>query len=591
MLAVLPFKAGTGMDPDDIFAQGLVEDLSGELSRFPMFEVIAPTSCMAVRDLAETEAAARLGATHIVRGRIERGNGQLRLTVGLVKGENGAHLWNERFEHSDDAVFELQHDVVCRIAATLAARLEGTALQEAYRKPAGSLAAYELTLKGLALLREGSVEADQEARALFDRAIKLDSQYGRAYAGLSLSWFNEWSCQFWSQFRKNGQLAYEHAHRALKLDDGDAMLNLVIGRVLLYYREFERASWYLDRALALCPNDAELLIQLSICDAFLGRPETGIEHVEKAMRLNPYYPNYYNTYAIFPFFAARDFDRVIQLCERVVGIPIVDIPVHKAIALAHNGRPDEAYRQKALYHEEFVKRVTYGRPPAKGEPLQWLLDINPYRRQEDIDFLAESFKKLDSGRNYAHGTASAPPSAPNTDSAIIRKRGEGWHVIYAGRETVLPDLKGLRDIVRLLASPGGEFHCLDLAERRDDSFAGDALLDDKARQDMKARIRDLQEDLAEAEDMNDAGRADKLRAELDQLIEQLAKALGLGGRGRRLGNLAERARTTVTWRIRHAIRRVAREHPQLGRHLANSVRTGTFCRYQPEDSVVWEIRE
>ncbi|MFP3921577.1 MAG: hypothetical protein ACLFPA_04915 [Dichotomicrobium sp.] len=84
-------------------------------------------------------------------------------------------------------------------------------------------------------------------------------------------------------------------------------------------------------------------------------------------------------------------------------------------------------------------------------------------------------------------------------------------------------------------------------------------------------------------------RAEKHQAELDQLIEELSRALGIGGRDRRLGSLAERARSTVTWRIRHAITRIERDHPQLGRHLANSIRTGTFCSYQPERRIAWKI--
>jgi len=58
---------------------------------------------------------------------------------------------------------------------------------------------------------------------------------------------------------------------------------------------------------------------------------------------------------------------------------------------------------------------------------------------------------------------------------------------------------------------------------------------------------------------------------------------------RRMGDLAERARSTVTWRIRHAIRRIGQAHPALGRHLANAVRTGLFCSYRPERRIDWRI--
>src|SRR5690606_1069373 len=89
--------------------------------------------------------------------------------------------------------------------------------------------------------------------------------------------------------------------------------------------------------------------------------------------------------------------------------------------------------------------------------------------------------------------------------------------------------------------------------------------------------------------MNDLARAQRARAELDPLVETLARALGLGGRSRRLGSLTERARSTVTARIRHAIRRLESAHAPLARHLENAVRTGTFCAYKPEQPVAWRL--
>ena len=88
---------------------------------------------------------------------------------------------------------------------------------------------------------------------------------------------------------------------------------------------------------------------------------------------------------------------------------------------------------------------------------------------------------------------------------------------------------------------------------------------------------------------DDSGRAGNAREELDQLVEYLSGALGLGGRARPLGSAAERARSTVTWRIRNAIRKIAAAHPRLGRHLENTVRTGTFCGYEPETPTIWAL--
>jgi hypothetical protein len=89
--------------------------------------------------------------------------------------------------------------------------------------------------------------------------------------------------------------------------------------------------------------------------------------------------------------------------------------------------------------------------------------------------------------------------------------------------------------------------------------------------------------------LGDRGRAEKAGLELDLLVEQLAAARGLGGRARRAGGTAERARTAVTWRIRTALRRIDEANPQLGRHLKAAVRTGLWCSYAPEQPVGWQL--
>ncbi len=172
---------------------------------------------------------------------------------------------------------------------------------------------------------------------------------------------------------------------------------------------------------------------------------------------------------------------------------------------------------------------------------------------------------------------------------LFARQGRNWVVIFRSNRAIIEDMKGLHDLARLLALPGDQIHCLDLPGRTVDRYAGDSALDAAARQELKARIQELQEELAEAEDMNDVGRAEQARDEMDRLIEALAKALGLGGRDRRLGNLSERARTTVTWRLRHAVRRLREVHEPLARHLDHSLRTGTFCTYGPEQPTTWRL--
>ena len=160
---------------------------------------------------------------------------------------------------------------------------------------------------------------------------------------------------------------------------------------------------------------------------------------------------------------------------------------------------------------------------------------------------------------------------------------------FDGHTVRLTSVKGFNDLARLLAHPGTETHCLELADRAAEMARPDAMLDERARREIHARVRELQHDIDEAEAGNDIGRAAKARVEMDRIVELLAGSLGLKGRPRELGSAAERARSAVTWRIRHALKRIAAVHPRLGRHLENAIRTGTFCTYRPEHPIEWSL--
>ena len=96
-------------------------------------------------------------------------------------------------------------------------------------------------------------------------------------------------------------------------------------------------------------------------------------------------------------------------------------------------------------------------------------------------------------------------------------------------------------------------------------------------------------EIAEAEANNDPIRSEKLKAELDGLTDHLSRAVGLSDRRRKLNSEVERARSAVTWRIRSAIKKIEAVNPSLARHLDHSITTGTFCAYQPEKAVSWQL--
>jgi tetratricopeptide (TPR) repeat protein len=184
---------------------------------------------------------------------------------------------------------------------------------------------------------------------------------------------------------------------------------------------------------------------------------------------------------------------------------------------------------------------------------------------------------------------------PPAGAASLRQEGELWTLSYEGRQTHLRDAVGIGLLARLLREPNREFHVLDLSTPRGRTPhpVADAgpVLDERAKTQYRQRLRDLAEEIEEAEAWGDVERATRARREVDLLTEQLVRAVGLGGRDRKTGSDAERARANVTKALRTAIKRIGEQEADLGAHLAVGVRTGTFCAYSPDpaSAITWTV--
>jgi len=188
------------------------------------------------------------------------------------------------------------------------------------------------------------------------------------------------------------------------------------------------------------------------------------------------------------------------------------------------------------------------------------------------------------------GEGAAPPSPSVIGRSVFRREGDFWTIAYSGPVFRLRDQKGLGHIAKLLRSPGREISALDLAGSGLDA-PGDAgeVLDATARKEYKRRLDDLAEELEEAQQNNDEGRAAKTREEIEALTDQLAAAVGLGGRSRRASSTSERARLSVRNAIASTLKAIRAHDEGLWRHLSKAVRTGSLCSYDPETPTEWEF--
>jgi tetratricopeptide (TPR) repeat protein len=179
-------------------------------------------------------------------------------------------------------------------------------------------------------------------------------------------------------------------------------------------------------------------------------------------------------------------------------------------------------------------------------------------------------------------------ASATTETNVFRREGDYWSVVYDGRTVRVRDLKGIRYLAQLLAHPGREVHVLDLvaAETGQPMALGDAgvMLDERAKTAYRRRLAEIEDDIEQARALEDAVREAQADAERDFLVRELARAVGLGGRDRRATSSSERARSGVTRAVRKGIVRIGEHNPQLGEHLNQAVRTGTYCAYVPDPS-------
>jgi hypothetical protein len=180
----------------------------------------------------------------------------------------------------------------------------------------------------------------------------------------------------------------------------------------------------------------------------------------------------------------------------------------------------------------------------------------------------------------AQGRTMSPPTAADFE---LCKEGDVW-TVRADTTFRLRDSRGLSILARLVAHPGQEFHATDLVAASGHAGlvedAGD-VLDARAIAAYKRRLEDLRETEQEAERHNDAHRAARAREEIEALANELAHGVGLAGRARKASSTAEKARINVRKRILDALHRIREHSPALAKHLERSVRTGTFCSYEP----------
>jgi adenylate cyclase len=350
-IAVLAFDNLSGDPKQEYLSDGISEAIITGLSKFPELFVIARKSSFSYKGKAVKvqQMAEELGVHYILEGSVQRSDDRIRVTGQLIDATTGRHLWAQQYDRQWEDIFALQDDITQHIVANIVSfegPLEEATRERAKQKAPADLRAYDYLLLGRAHFFLVTKKENARARELFHQAVELDSNYSLGHTWLSWTHNNDAFFGWSDTPAASSALALEHARKAVELNNAEAGAHWALGSALMNTgKQPQVALAAYERAFALNPNNADLMAEFGWILPSLGRAEEAVEFIEKAMRLNPIYPDWYGQALMFALYNARRYREVIAVADTV---RVRHLRTHLVLAGSHAqlGQLDDA-RQSA----------------------------------------------------------------------------------------------------------------------------------------------------------------------------------------------------------------------------------------------------
>jgi len=285
-LAILPFTNRSRDPEDEVFADGMVEDLISALSLDRSLRVLARSATELLRgQTGDLEAIGRrLAVRYLLEGNVRRVGASLRVTAQLVEAESGAILWSQRFDRPLAELADLQEALTTEVAAHLGVRVQQAEVERALRKP-DNLSAWEAVMRASAAgpTRTRMAKILDELRNAV--AIEPDYALAHAYLAFNVASFN-W---FWKGGRDAAaiQEANLHADCALALDPRDPLVVSEASQALCMCGRWDEGLRWAERAVALNPNCAASHSSMIASTMYFGRHEELLRHLDAYQELAP----------------------------------------------------------------------------------------------------------------------------------------------------------------------------------------------------------------------------------------------------------------------------------------------------------------
>ena len=370
-VAVLALTNLSGDPANDQLCEGIVGDVIARLSRFRNLMVIARQSSFlfSLKSNSAREIGHCLGVRYLLSGSLRCAGKRMRIGVELIDAESEAVLWSDHFCIDGEELFDLQEEITGTVAARLAVQIDFAERRHASQYPR-DMRACGLVLRGNHLIQQYAKEANAQARRLFEEAIRIAPEYGRAYCVLSRAHNLDWRYSWSAEPDCSLNAAVELARRAIHLDPLDARGYAELGFAHLYKQRHDESIAEYLRATALNPNDAGIIAEYADSLVYTGQPEKSVEVMERAMRLNPYYPDWYLWYLADAYSAMGESAKVIATVQRMQnpneGRRML------AASFAELGMMDEARTEAEKVirlHPEFSISRWRHRPPYRDKAL------------------------------------------------------------------------------------------------------------------------------------------------------------------------------------------------------------------------------
>ena len=288
-IAVLPFDNMSGDPEQEYFSDGISEDLTTALSRFDQLFVIARNSAFAYKgEAVDVKRVGReLGVRYVLEGSVRRAGERVRVNAQLIDAEIDRHVWAERFDRQMDDVFELQDDIVARIAATVGPEITLAEIERARSKRPGTLDAWDYYLRAIAAFHNMTKDDVDEAISLLKQAIDVEPDFANAHALLALCYLHIGMHGWVRPARQAFEEAERVANEAIRLGPSSPETHQAIALVLWATGKSEQAITAAKRAIDLNPNFAEAYVVLGLALTFFGDLEEGLAACQKAERCSP----------------------------------------------------------------------------------------------------------------------------------------------------------------------------------------------------------------------------------------------------------------------------------------------------------------